>query len=770
VLPSFTLTEQNGGTVAQICRRLDGIPLALELAAARVPVLTVEQIAARLDDGIRLLTTGSRTSPRRQRALRATLDWSYDLLTEPEQVLLRRVAVFAGGWTLPAAEAVCDGGVRDEGRGASNLTPSPLIPRGEAATPMTSAQPMFAPRSGPMVGNHPSPLDVLGRLVARSLVQVEHRVSGAAPEARYRLLETVRQYASERLREADEDQLLRQRHSEWCAELAEQAEPRLLGAEQVTWLVRLDDERDNVRAALAWCVEHDPPLGLRIAASLWHFWRVRLYLTEGRRWLESLLTRVSEPTLVRARALVAAGLLANWQLDATAARAYFEEGPELARAHGDRQLAGRALRDLGTLTLSRIGDHRLARELFDEGLLLSRAADDRRSVATNLQQQARLTTAEGDYRRAQTLLDESLNLLTEVGDRWQLATALEDAGGIALTVGQPERAEGLFQESLAMARDLEAAGLGAIHHPHHPGHVAFWRGDAKAAVRWFEEGLAITRANEHTAGIVDNLLGLGRTVHVLGDSARAGALLEEGLRLSAEGSNASGRGVALYGLGLVAWSTGDDALATARLRESLVVRREMDQKLGIAECLEALASVEMSRAASRQAVERALSWLGAADALRERLGAPRPPVSQPAYETAIEAAHPWITDAVAAVEAWRARPLDEVIADALSDKRSDAPSEVATMPRPRRAATGPAAPGPAAPSALAPGGGCPAGLSAREVEVLRLIVDGRTNPQIATALVLSVNTVRHHVTHILDKTGCENRAAVTAFALRHQLA
>jgi non-specific serine/threonine protein kinase len=249
VRPGFALTADNAAAVAEICRRLDGIPLAIELAAARARVLAVEQIAARLDDRFRLLTGGSRTALRRQQTLQATLDWSYQLLSDEERTLLRRLAVFAGGFTVEAAEALGAGGsIR-----AFDV------------------------------------LDRLGALVDKSLVVAED----AGAHARYRLLETIRQYAADRLLEADEVGSVRDRHRDWYFALAVRAEPELSGSGMEEWLERLEAEHDNLRAALAWSLESDPKLGLQLAASLGGFWMARGHHVEGRRWLEAFLTRAS---------------------------------------------------------------------------------------------------------------------------------------------------------------------------------------------------------------------------------------------------------------------------------------------------------------------------------------------------------------------------------------------------------------------------------------------------------------------------------------------
>jgi predicted ATPase/transcriptional regulator with XRE-family HTH domain len=308
VQPTFTVTERNAAAVAQVCHRLDGIPLAIELAAARVKVLTVEQIAARLDDRFRLLTGGSRIALPRQQTLQAAIDWSYDLLSEPERRLWRRLSVFAGGWTLEAAEAVCAGAGLD----AAEV------------------------------------LDRLTSLVDKSLVTVD----AMAGEARYRLLETIRQYGREKLERSGEAAVIRRQHLEWHVGLAERAEPELTGPDQAVWLEKLEAEHDNLRAALEWSqVEaQGEQIGLRVAAALWRFWLVHGHLREGRRWLEGMLAGSPEAwPAVRAKALYGAGALAEDQGDYAAARAFFAESLALRRelldagAFAERWAEGRAM-------------------------------------------------------------------------------------------------------------------------------------------------------------------------------------------------------------------------------------------------------------------------------------------------------------------------------------------------------------------------------------------------------------------------------------------
>ncbi len=252
VLPTFRLTQENASALAQVCRRLDGLPLAIELAAARVKVLSVEQIAARLDDSYRLLAGGSRTALPRQQTLQATIDWSHHLLSEKERILFRRLSVFMGGFTLEAAEAVCAGnGIEQD-----------------------------------------EVLDLLSHLIDKSLVAVAQR-SG---EARYRLLETIRQYGQDKLQEFGEAANLRRNHCDWYVGLSERAESEILGARQGSWFDRLEVEHDNLRAALGWSLEQkEAETAARMGAAIWRFWLLRGYMSEGRRWLERALAGRGTP-------------------------------------------------------------------------------------------------------------------------------------------------------------------------------------------------------------------------------------------------------------------------------------------------------------------------------------------------------------------------------------------------------------------------------------------------------------------------------------------
>jgi predicted ATPase len=433
-LPSFTLTEQNGAAVAQVCRQLDGIPLAIELAAARVKALPIEIIGARLDDMFRLLIGGSRTALPRHQTLQATIDWSHALLSEPERALFRRLSVFAGGFTLEAAEAVC-AQVGEGERDFSSLIPEDV-------------------------------LDLLTSLVEKSLVQYHERDG----EARYRLLEPVRQYAGGRLIERCEAEGLRNRHLEFYLQLAERAEPELLRHAQIEWLDRLEREHDNLRAALEWShAEADSAeparsgwSELRLAGALKWFWIKRSHFHEGHQRVEGALSRGGEaPALARVKALLAAGMLAHFPGDYLGGDQFFEEALALARAAGHPWGVALGLLGLGMGTIlsmfamaSRQECER-AGTLAEEALAVARHTEDRWLIACTLRAPGFVAELRGDYPRATACFDEMLALSREVGDAWNVADALCHLARLADYQGNPERARALFQEGLVLCRLLE---------------------------------------------------------------------------------------------------------------------------------------------------------------------------------------------------------------------------------------------------------------------------------------------------------------------------
>jgi non-specific serine/threonine protein kinase len=366
VQPGFALTARNAAAVAQVCARLDGIPLALELAAARVRVLPLEQLLPRLEDRFRLLTGGGRTAPVRHQTLRAAVDWSYALLAAPERALFARLSVFAGGWDLEAAEAVGAG----DGIGAEAV------------------------------------LDLLTRLADTSLVVAEAPPAGGGG-ARYRLLETLRQYAGERLREGwGGAAAARRRHAAHYLALAEAARPPLQGAAQLGWLARLEAEGDNLRAALRWYLDGgDAAAAVRLAAALSPFWYLRHRRAEAQAWLAELLALPGLAGAPRARALGMAGHVAGILGDGAGARRLLEEGLALARGLGDDALLASALNQLGGYRLWR-GDYPAARALYEEALALFRRRGDHSAGAYLLTDLGLLWHWQGEAARARAAFEE----------------------------------------------------------------------------------------------------------------------------------------------------------------------------------------------------------------------------------------------------------------------------------------------------------------------------------------------------------------------------
>lgn len=406
----FVLTEQNAPVVARVCRKLDGMPLAIELAAARVKVLSVEQIAGRLDDCFRLLVVGSRTALPRQRTLRAAIDWSHELLSEEEKILFRRLAVFTGGFALEAAEQVCAG----EG-----------IERDDV-------------------------LDLLSRLVDKSLVVVRKR----GGEVRYRLLETVRQYGQGNLDESTEEAAaIKRRHALFFLKLAEEAEPALLGPRQDTWMGRLETEHHNLRAALGWfgkCGEAER--GLRLAGALRRFWWSRASYTEGRAWLEEFLELAggSERTAERAKALHALGVLIHRNADYSAgdqivARSRLEESVEIYRELGDEPRTAAVLWDLGRLS-NEAGDWETARSSLEESIELERRSGNERGAALARSSLGFTALLRGEHGPARAHVEGSLRVLRRLGSTDEVKRCLMFLGHLACDQGDYGAARARFAE------------------------------------------------------------------------------------------------------------------------------------------------------------------------------------------------------------------------------------------------------------------------------------------------------------------------------------
>ena len=439
----FLLDSDNAPAVIEICRQLDGIPLAIELAAARMRVLSVEQILTRLNDRFRLLAGGHGALARHQ-TLRASIQWSYDQLTPDEQQLLRTISVFAGGWTLEAATACVERWDEFE------------------------------------------VLDLLTRLVEKSLVVVE-RIDGE--DTRYRCMESVRQYASELLNEAHEAKTARNRHRDWCVVFAERAAKHIRGGGEVRWYERIESEIDNLRAALEWCRE-DPEGGepaLRLAAGLGWFWAVRGYNREGRQWIAEILARGSfEPSMTLALVLHAAGNLAYRQDDPHAARQYYQQSLDVRRAIGEEEAIAGSLGSLGNVAQA-LGEWDEARSLFEQTLEISRRNANRVWQGTSLTCLGNVTRYLGDLAASRVYLEEALAITREIRNLVGEAIALQGLGDLHLQTREHDLAVSYYQQSMALQETLgdrhshAAARLGLAV-------VLGRRGDRARAWPLYEEG------------------------------------------------------------------------------------------------------------------------------------------------------------------------------------------------------------------------------------------------------------------------------------------
>jgi predicted ATPase/uncharacterized protein HemY len=507
---SFALTDENADAVVHLCQQLDGMPLAIELAAARVNVLTVQKMVERLHDRFRIFVAKDRTEEIRRKTLRALIDWSYDLLPEAERRLLQRLSVFAGGFTWEAASAICAG---DE------------VPDDEIEV-----------------------LDLLGHLVDKSLVDADQQ--GA--DQRYRLLQTIQQYARDRLRESNQEAHFRTRHRDWYLQQAEQAQRGLLGATPKEWFDYLETEHDNLRAALAWSLEQeDAPASLRLGWAIYQFWATRGYVAEGREHLDRILALpgAAGETVERARALYAAGLLARWQ-----------------------------------------GDYGAATSLWQASLYISLSLEDRSGTAGSLQQLGWVAVQQDDYESAQLLYTESLIVHRALGDRHGMAGSLNALGVLADLREEYDAAQRIFEESLAISQALgfQSAAADSLHHL---AGVAYMQGDYAAARRRCGEALARWQPMGNKRGIAMALNTLGNIAVEEGDYATAQQRLEESLDLFRELGDRSNVPGLLYNLGEVALLRGAEGQAAAHCREGLKLYAEQRNRHGIAGCLKVLGKV-----------------------------------------------------------------------------------------------------------------------------------------------------------------------------------
>lgn len=669
IKPDLPLTKANIQAIATICVYLDGLPLAIELAAARIKLLPPQALLRQLTQTHRLavLTGGARDAPERQQTLRSTLDWSYNLLDSTEQQLFRLLSIFVGGASLDAIASVYNAVV-----GVSIVAPV---------------------------------LDTLASLIDKSLLLQPEQVG---EEVRFVMLETVREYGLESLHIAGEDEVAWQALASYYMSLTEQAELRYSGAEQVAWLQRLEQEHENMRVVLQWLLtqgetDHDMTMALRMGTALRKFWVIRGPYREGRVFLErALAERAGVAPAVQAKALFALANLAFLQSDFDAAEASCQESLKLFRELGDRRGIAYALYLLAWVARD---DITVDIALTREALVLFRELDNKEFIAWSIYTLAYLSALRGEYERSIRLIEKGLTLHRALGNTRGVAHSLLTKGHIHIhSQGNLKFADACLDESLPLLKELDD-----------------------------REGIA-------TAGILRGQLALRR-----GNTSLARSLFEESLHLYKKAGSPQGRIHALSHLARAIAAQGDDEIASGYYREGLALARELSMKEWMATCLEGLAVVAVKQYQS----DRAVCLWGAAESLREAVHVPIPLNERASYQR-------MVTDA-------RAVLGEHTFADLWALGRMVTLDQALTLPD-REIAL------PASTTALsAPSATFPAGLTEREVEVLRLVARGLKNVEIAEELGLSKKTIAHHMTHIFNKTTCENRASVVTFAFQHNL-
>ncbi len=636
VKSDFAVTDANAASVARLCHRLDGLPLAIELAAARARSMPAEQIEARLHDRFRLLTGGSRTALPRQQTLRALIDWSYDLLCTAEQALLQRLSVFVGGWSLEAAEHVCTDAV-------------------------PTADTVIEDRNSKVEGN--DVLDLLTALVDKSLVIYEDQRG----EARYRLLETVRQYARDKLVECGMGDAYRSRQRDYFLNFAVKAREQLEGPKQVQWLTSLETEHDNLRQALTFCLEDADGVerGLALGAALALFWRTRGYLNEGREHLAALLAlpEAHQHPGVRARALTGAGVLARLQSDYAAARSLHEESLELRRELRDRHGISESLGNLAVVARHQ-GDYVAAESLNRESLAIRRELGDRQGVAASLSDLGLVASDLGNYPAARSLFEESLALCRELEHRQGIANSLINLGNVVQSQGDYAAAHSLQREALEIKRafgDRHGVALSL----NNLGIAAFCLGNYAAAQAYSQESLEIARELGDRKGVALSLNNLGELALVQHDYVVAGSLFEQSLNIRRELGDRTGIAAALLNLGAVARCQGDCKSARILHEESMRRFRELGETQNIAYVLESFACLNAEEHRSEQAI---LLW-AAADRIREEIGSAMPPVSETEREIAMASVRQALSESAlsAARDEGRAMTIEQAIETALGN-------------------------------------------------------------------------------------------------------
>ncbi len=573
VRPDFRLDDDNATTVTEVCVRLDGLPLAIELAASRIKLLPPRAILTRLEHRFDLLTHGGREVPARHRTLREAIGWSYELLNKDEKKLFRRTAVFAGGHTVEAAAAVHRAGI----------------------------------------GQEIELLESLSSLVDQNLIQQQEQEDG---EPRFLRLETIREFSLECLRASGEEATVRRNHLGYFLDLAEQAEPFLTGPQQGTWLGRLAREQDNLRVAMNFALEVDDQSACRLGVALWRFWLVHGHLNEGGEQLDQILTQAgsSISAAIRAQLLTGAGTLSHNRGYYPAARSFFEESLAFYREQENKQGIADTLNNLGWVAW-RLGDYAHAWTLSEEGLALHRELGQKRGAALALNNMGWVAHARGDFTEALRLHQESLELQRKRGDERGTAFALTCLGWSTYKRDDPEGARDLLEEAQTLfrqvgERQLLAFCISIL------AEVVYHLGDTEqASAHLKDESLPIFGDIGDRYGLTVALCVYGDVLWTEGSHEEAKKCYQETLQIREEMSDKWGTAQSLCRLAQVAIEEHDIAGAMKLLKRSLILRRDLEDKYGIAECLLALAGAALHS----NLPKRAGLLLGAAEALRQSI-------------------------------------------------------------------------------------------------------------------------------------------------------
>jgi predicted ATPase/DNA-binding CsgD family transcriptional regulator len=665
IMPEFQLTDTNAALISAICTRLDGLPLAIELAAAQIKFLSPKSLLVRLDRRLQVLNEGYGDLPRRQQTLRATLQWSYDLLSTEEQRLFRMLSVFVGGCSKAAIEALCTA-------------------TGEEADLMFNG---------------------IKSLLDKSLLQQFEQSDG---ERRLLMLETIREFALESFRARDEADAIQRAHAFYYLALVEEIEGELYGSGFLQGFDCLEQEHGNIRAALSWFIEQDEvERAARMSGALSIFWSDRGHLGEGRRWYERVLA-MKRPVekAVRAKVLSGAGRLMIYQ-----------------------------------------GEYDLVSNLCEESHALFQELGDRRGIVFTSNILAYVALARSRYKRARAMIEANLPTIREVGDRWVIGQSMWMLGIVATFQGDYVTARSRLEECLEISTELGNIGT-ATYALSELGKVALCEGNFAEARSLLEQSLTNYRAIGDRQRVAYVLSDLGELARQQGDYAGAQSILEESVAGFQEVGDGHGAAFSLGRLGRVAHRQGNYDKADTLHLEALATFVRSGERRFLAASLEGLAETALTRGYAGWAVHL---W-GAAEALREGIGEPMPPVHRSPYEQMVAIARTQLGKQ-AFETAWaegRAMSPDHILAE--HERAMQSPQNAIVQPN----AVSPLTPHPS-----------PVELRQREKEVLRLVAHGLTNVQIAEQMVISHRTVNWYLTQIYRKLGVSSRSAATRYAIEH---